>query len=529
MYYTLSILPIGFWAVAALLIGGAIWGKERLSDGSGLPILAVLGTVAAWYVGDAFYNDYANNHVQLFNSAILESAWWQVACFLAIFLILTPMVHHWINERHLHRGSGVLGILRFGINQPQLQRRLTPLFLGCFYLWLFLALVAVIRLKDQIIYYFFPFLGYNASPWDRGRIGAGFDALLSLGYYLQLLVAGGFGVVAAISTHRRTFYAALICCLLTWPSFIFARTRNTMLTVAIPSILCWVFLRLRGGFLKKAVVLATCFMLVNAWMAFVIANRSTTSIVAAVREKGFSLKSSEKVRHEGLNMYEELCWIDTFIEQGIYAPNWGSRYFAELVNPIPRTLWPGKPLIGIDYAIVRGQGGGDQNGGGVFATISTGLIGQGVVNFGRILGPVFAGLMMSFWAAWLARLDLHIQELGRLPLYGLGLILTFNLGRDITLITLYPFVFGALLIWYFDHRQNRGHGSSTRRRMEKLSQAPSATISKGTAAITAMRGWRPGRVGFRPKSAVFSRRPRRFRLSRKRVAGEHGFPAGRPL
>ncbi len=25
------------------------------------------------------------------------------------------------------------------------------------------------------------------------------------------------------------------------------------------------------------------------------------------------------------------------------------------MNPIPRGLWPGKPLIGIDYAVARGQ------------------------------------------------------------------------------------------------------------------------------------------------------------------------------
>jgi hypothetical protein len=45
--------------------------------------------------------------------------------------------------------------------------------------------------------------------------------------------------------------------------------------------------------------------------------------------------------------------------------------------------------------------------------------------------------------------------LGRLPLYALGLILTFNLGRDITLITLYPFVFGAALLWWLDKHPPR--------------------------------------------------------------------------
>jgi len=137
-------------------------------------------------------------------------------------------------------------------------------------------------------------------------------------------------------------------------------------------------------------VLGGCFFLVNAWMAFIIANRSDMGIVAALKEKGFRLSSEEKVHHEGLNMYEELCWINTFMERGSYSPNWGGRYLAELVNPIPRGLWSGKPLIGIDYAIARGQGGGDTGAAGVYATISTGFIGQGVVNFGTLIGPAFS-------------------------------------------------------------------------------------------------------------------------------------------
>jgi hypothetical protein len=64
-----------------------------------------------------------------------------------------------------------------------------------------------------------------------------------------------------------------------------------------------------------------------------------------------------------------------------------------------------------------------------------------------------AALLMSLWVAWLARLDLNVQALGRLPLYSLGLILTFNMGRDITLIILYPFVFGALVVWWLGRHQ----------------------------------------------------------------------------
>ena len=450
MFDLLSILPIAFWVVVALIIGGSIWSLRRINDGTGLPLLAVLGTTTAWYVGDAFYNDYANHHAKMFTSDTLAGAWWQVAWFLVCFLVLTPMVHEWMNRPYLQRRSGVLEMFSHGVDQPEIQTQLNALFTGCATVWMILFVIALILLKVEIIYYLFPFLGYKATPWTHGRIGAGFDAFSVIAVYLQLLVAAMFGVVAALATNRRIRNQALVFCLLAWPYFIFDRTRNMMLAMVVPAVLSWVFLRLRGGMVKKIIVLLACFMLVNAWMKFVIANRSNMTITDAFKQKGLNLGEQKKVHNEGLNMYEELCWISTFIDSGTYKPNWGARYFAEIVNPIPRGLWHGKPLIGIDYAIARGHGEAGDTQGGVNTTISTGFIGQGVVNFGRILGPMTAALLMSLWVAWLARLDLNIHALGRLPLYSLGLILTFNLGRDITLITLYPFVFGALAIWWLD-------------------------------------------------------------------------------
>jgi hypothetical protein len=476
MFDTLSVLPFSFWVVAGLLIAGAVWAVRHLQDASGLPMLTVLGTVAAWYVGDAFYNDYPNNHAKLFEPDILRSAWWQVAWFLMVFILAVPWLHQWVNIRHYRLGSGVLQLFKHGVAQPVFQKQLTRLFYGCAGIWIILAVIAILKLQGMALYFFFPFLGFKASPWGHGRIGAGFDFLAIVAIYLQLLVAGIFGVVAALSTNRRVRWLAVVCCLLTWPYFIFDRTRNTMLAVVIPGALSWVFLRLRGNILKRVGVLGICFLLVNAWMGFVIANRSDMSIIDALKEKGFTLDTDEKVHHEGLNMYEELCWINTFMEQGTYKPNWGSRYFAELVNPIPRALWAGKPLIGIDYAIARGHGGGEAGDAGVNTTISTGMIGQGVVNFGRILGPASAALLMSFWVVILARLDLHIHEFGRLPLYALGLILTFNLGRDITLITLYPFVFGALLVWWIERHRSRAH---PRNRPGVLPRTARASLSPG--------------------------------------------------
>src|SRR5665213_1076080 len=457
MFETLSILPFAFWVLLALLMGGAIWSIRHLQNGLGLPMLAVLATATAWYVGDAFYNDYATNHAKLFEPDVLRSAWWQVTWFVLVFLVATPWIHKWVNVRLLGRRSGVLQMLDHGVGHPAFQRQLNLLFFACVSVWTVLAVIAIFKLKGEVIHYFIPFIGYPASPWNHARLGVGFDFLSIVAIYLELLDAAIFGVVAALSTYRSIRWLALVYCLLTWPNFIFSRTRNTLLAVVIPAVLSWVFLRVRGGMLKKLVILGMCFLLVNAWMGFIIKNRSSMNIMTAFEEKGFNFSDDAKVHHEGLNMYEELCWINTFMKNGTYNPNWGTRYFAELVNPIPRALWHGKPMIGIDYAIARGQAGGQSGEAGVYATISTGMIGQGVVNFGRILGPAFAALLMSFWLAILARLDLQIYELGRLPLYALGLILTFNLGRDITLITLYPFVFGAMGIWWLERYHLRSH------------------------------------------------------------------------
>ena len=171
MSETLSILPISFWLVIVVLVGGGIWAFQRMQDGTGLPMLAVLGTAAVWYVGDAFYNDYANNHAKLFDAATLSGAWWQVAWFLVVFLVATPVLHQRINGSGPPQRSGVLQLFQHGVGFPMIQRQLNLLFRGSVILWSVLFLIAALVLKSQIIYYLFPFLGYKAR--ERGVVRGG--------------------------------------------------------------------------------------------------------------------------------------------------------------------------------------------------------------------------------------------------------------------------------------------------------------------------------------------------------------------
>jgi MFS family permease len=105
-------------------------------------------------------------------------------------------------------------------------------------------------------------------------------------------------------------------------------------------------------------------------------------------------------------------------------------------------------LLGIDYAKWRGFESADSedNELGVNTTVASGIIGGGVLNFGQIFGPVAAGILMALWIGLLIRWWEQRKSLLRLALFMIGAGLTFNLGRDITLLVLWPAVFAYFFV-----------------------------------------------------------------------------------
>jgi len=182
-------------------------------------------------------------------------------------------------------------------------------------------------------------------------------------------------------------------------------------------------------------------------------------VIIFYRNLGFenvNLSEAQNAQHLGLNMASELVYSVEFLREGLLQLGYGKRYLFELANVIPRAIWPDKPLLGVDYAMARGFSAnfkGNFNPDlGVFATISTGVIGQAVLNFGALLGPIAAAILMGSWAALLARFNAQGTPLRRC-LFLVGLGLTFNLGRDITLLVLWPMVFGYIGVRIFEQHQ----------------------------------------------------------------------------
>jgi hypothetical protein len=422
----------------------------------GIPAGMVLATVSVWYVGDVLYNE-MDVYLETIGRASLESAWWLVLWFVLAFWMLVGPVHKLVNGRLANQRSHVIAYLETDrLQRADVQHRIDLMMKALVAVWLVLMVIALVKVRGNVIGLFAPYLGQKADPWSRAQIGSGFSSFISLASYLQIFLTAAFGVVAAMALNPKTRNTALLVCALALPYYIFDRTRNTMLATVVPGMLAWVFFRLRGGLPVKLIALGACFLGVNFWFTFVMANRQNDTIAGAFASGGDKARLKEAT-HEGLNMFEELSWIDHFMTTGAYLPNHGQRYFAELVNPVPRALWKNKPTIGLDYAVARGQGVMDSSG-TTTATMSTGLIGQGVVNFGRVSGPLAAALLMSLWVATLARQDLLGKDSIRLILYGTGLVLTFNMGRDITLLVIYPFLFGwgLFVLWKRSHASAEG-------------------------------------------------------------------------
>ena len=73
----------------------------------------------------------------------------------------------------------MLELFKYGVAQPAFQKQLTRLFYGCAMIWAILCVIAALMLRDQILYFFFPFLGYNgpkcgkrkAPAWRRSAAG----------------------------------------------------------------------------------------------------------------------------------------------------------------------------------------------------------------------------------------------------------------------------------------------------------------------------------------------------------------------
>ena len=424
---------ITFWLAAVMLVVLTVESCVQLLNRNSFGItLVVYVTAFAWYFVDPFLNPEQYDYLP---SYLLGQSYGQVLLFLLGFRIFAPIATRWI----LRRPSS--GIFDTHLTPEQILRAAGSL-------WFILFLIGIYRMDGDVIGAVFPMDG-RAGPtmWGRDALASGASGfLISSGGYVFNAVTAFLG--ALVFFQRSTFWRLLAGAMfaITLPYFFLAGARSHFLAAVVPFIITYLFYG-RHPLVIRLTILAVAFVCLDQGFRFITEFRGTGYRDILASENPYELVDKD-LPQTGLNMIQELCFVDVYLGTGGTSPAWGTKYFNEILNFIPRAIWPSKPLLGIDYAKWRGfESQHDENGElGVNTTVSTGMIGGGVLNFGRIFGPIAAGILMAIWTGLLIRWWQQRQSLLRLVLFMLGAGLTFNLGRDITLLVLWPAIFAYFFV-----------------------------------------------------------------------------------
>ena len=422
-------------------------------------------TVFAWYFVDPFINPEQYDYLP---SSSLGQSYGQVVLFLIGFRVFTPVAIRWILRR---RSSGVFDM------------RLTPeqILIAAAALWLVLFIIGIARMSGDVRGAVLPLDGrFGPTMWGRGATessASGF--LISFAGYVFNAVTAFLGVLIFFQRNIAWRLLAGAMFAITLPYFFFAGARSHFLAAVMPFILTYLFYG-RHLLILKLAILAIAFFCLNEGFKFVTVYRLGGFREVLASENPYEL-TDENSTITGLNMIQELCFVNTYLETGGTSPAYGARYLNELLNFIPRAIWPSKPLIGIDYAKWRGFEIADSEDGelGVNTTVASGMIGGGVLNFGQIFGPVVAGILMAIWTGLLVRWWEQRKSLLRLVLFMLGAGLTFNLGRDISMLVLWPVIFAYFFVRLAEMR--------TTRRFQELPQL-ATVVTADTGPMQAVAG-----------------------------------------
>jgi len=419
-----------YMAAVVLLVLTAESCIKLLNQNSFSITLLVYVTVFAWYFVDPFINPEQYDYLPSF---LIGQSYGQVLLFLIGFRIFMPVAARWIIRRP---STGIFATQHVSPEQVLMA-------VGA--IWLALFAIGIYRMGGDVVGAVFPIDSRaGATMWGREAVATSASGfLVASGAYLFNAMTAFLGVL--IFFQRKTSWRLLAVAMfaITLPYFFFEGARSHFLAAVLPFIITYLFYA-RQPLVVRLAILAIAFVCLDQGFKFVTAFRGTGFREVLAAENPYELVD-EDMRQTGLNMIQELCFANAYLDLGAGSAAYGGRYLNELVNFVPRAIWPSKPLIGIDYAKWRGFESPDSEL-GVFATVSTGMIGGGVLNFGQIFGPVAAGVLIAVWTSLLIRWWEQRKLLLRLVLFMLGAGLTFNLGRDISLLVLWPVIFAYFFV-----------------------------------------------------------------------------------
>ncbi|OUL29866.1 hypothetical protein BV372_22475 [Nostoc sp. T09] len=401
-----------------------------------IPAMLVYGTVGLWYFVEIIYTP--DNYLS-FSTDIVELGFSEIIIFLIAFRLLVPYFTKQLTPKTFNT------LPQFSLITMRPEHLLSILAS----IWLLILLLGLSQVNWNVIDALLPLRGRSHSTFlfTRAAVGSSsIDFIMSSLSYSYTLICSFFGVLLLFQKQWVVKVINLSLIIISWPMFIFSGTRNSFLAMVVPTFLSYLIVSKQKWWLKLFLSLLG-FISINYILTVIIAFRNVgfENYLSQIWQTGEVVVPETK--HEGLNMAQELFYINSFLQQGSLSLHYGYDYLVEALNWVPRFLWPDKPFIGLDYAQLRAPG---KEGLGITATVSRGLIGGGVMNFGFIFGPVAPAFLMAIWSGIIARFWSQRYSILRFALFLVGLGITPNLGRDFTILVLWPMIFGYILILYIE-------------------------------------------------------------------------------
>lgn len=268
------------------------------------------------------------------------------------------------------------------------------------------------------------------SVFGRGRYGGIRDSMLELQMLLRAILP-----LAIVIVFDRRQPAGRRGTALTFLMWMVLRELNDgtrgKAFLALGPLLACLYWKLRPK-LQGVVLLLGFPVLIFVgymWSAATVAGRNSGT---------FEWSSANEVDYVGNEMFRELLFITENVPENIPYTT-GETYWVQVVNPVPRFLWPGKPVGDAGLILARAYGAVDENGEPTM-TVSPGIIGEMYLNFG-LLGVVslsaLGGIIIRAWDRLLVPAQ-HSQV--TFLVYVAGLAVVFISGRSFNMPPLYGLI-----------------------------------------------------------------------------------------
>jgi oligosaccharide repeat unit polymerase len=376
-------------------------------------------TVIAWFLLEAI----------LLPEAVLKySQSEHLFALLSVFLCVGSFLAAYSSTR----GGAFDGLFRRLVNIES-PRLIWGVFLFALFLG-FLPLLVIAR-GDVLLIVQDAFFsrGRWSSVFQRGRFGGAKDAFLEL----QLFLRAALPLAAAIMVQKKqgTGRKCVVGLFLLFMSVraINDGTRSKLIEVVLPmgAALYW---RLSPVLKRRALLIGLPALMALGffWSAASVIGRN---------EGRLDWEGAMEADYVGFEMFRELLYLQRVIPVRA-SYQLGNTYLVQLVNPIPRFLWPSKPSGDAGLMMAELQ---ETVAHGADLTVSPGLVGEMYWN-GGIPGVLIVSFILGYLAkSWDRARPLAQQSILAFTVFAAGLAIIFVSGRSITMSTVYGML-GLLVV-----------------------------------------------------------------------------------